>query len=1143
MPTVVTTDTILPAGQTATFTNAYSGYILRPVHGQPSPSLTIAGSVIVTHTANGIIAGIDYSLGALYTETLVTITATGSLSVTANGEAATGVGLFGQSWTGDVANHGTLTVFGTLQAFGIMSADRTFGLTHTGVTRVSSHNEAYGVRAANGGILNNTGLVEATGAKAWAFFIDHNVTLTNSGTIRAVSTGAIESIGIQVSHGSNETSRIVNTGLIEADIAILDASSSYSPPPDSRQDIENGAGGRIVGRVDLAAGDDRLVNAGVIEGLVLMGGGADTYDGRGGRQTGGVHGGFGGDVLTGGDGADVLFGEDGDDIIDGGAGDDYLQGGRGDDRISGGDGVDTLTYAGLTRGVVIDLSQGGGEAAGRQTLSSIENLLGSRWGDRLTGDGLDNLLYGADGDDILIGGAGSDELAGGRGADTLTGGTGADVFRFGSGSGADIITDLSAEDRVVIHGYSAWRDVLQIGNDTLIVFSDTDSLLLRDTLISTLTPGRLQFSAQPMPDYQRTDVAPPAGLGDERFVFHDRVSILEGETVVWSHAGGLNVFAADAARNVGVDNAGWLFVTMGPNDVAGVMLAGFGGRADFVNAAPGRLVVNSTGPSQVARGVISLDSGTAVTNHGLIEVTGALDAQGITNDQYSISVVNTGALRVVAGDNAYGVFLGHFGNLTNGGLIDVTGAAGRVFGVYGVTNTTVANSGQITVRNGDGVGVGIAAAMGPYAISNSGTITADRAIDTSRAYGGELTNSGRLAGAVLLSEDADLFINTGQVDGPVNLGRGDDIFDGRTGVQLARVSGGDGWDRLVGSSGSDDLAGDEGADTLTGGTGNDRLDGGAGDDIAVFSGARAEYSWTMSGGVMTVTGPDGVDTLTSVELLRFSDQLVSLTGYGLRMEGWGGDDVLHGTELNDVLSGGQVPPLNAANGRDSNGRDWLYGHEGNDILSGGGDIDFLDGGDGDDQLSGGGGADTLIGGDGRDLLDGGAGADQLDGGKGDDRIVGGDGDDVISGGDGDDVIEGGAGSNLIDGGYGFDQVFLAGEHSAYRLFNFGDVFYLKNEHGADHLISIELLRFASGRTVDLAALQQRLDHGQSINLGEFLDGGETDMDPHILPGEQPEVSRIWTDETAPHLKSGWLSGDVMLVRPDGQETGPDPWAI
>ncbi|WP_445940417.1 type I secretion C-terminal target domain-containing protein [Pseudomonas sp.] len=53
------------------------------------------------------------------------------------------------------------------------------------------------------------------------------------------------------------------------------------------------------------------------------------------------------------------------------------------------------------------------------TLDSIENLVGSRFDDVLTGTSGTNSLVGLEGDDILIGNGGNDTLTGGEGADTF----------------------------------------------------------------------------------------------------------------------------------------------------------------------------------------------------------------------------------------------------------------------------------------------------------------------------------------------------------------------------------------------------------------------------------------------------------------------------------------------------------------------------------------------------------------------------------------------------------------------------------------------------------------------------------------------------------------------------------------------------
>ncbi|MBO9557148.1 MAG: hypothetical protein J7515_01005 [Caulobacter sp.] len=139
-------------------------------------------------------------------------------------------------------------------------------------------------------------------------------------------------------------------------------------------------------------------------------------------------------ILYGQAGDDVLRGEGGDDQLEGGAGNDHLYGGAGRDALIGGDGYDFARYDEVSSSVTVDIARGGfsGEAFG-DTFSSIEGLVGSAFGDTLTGDGGDNTFYGLAGDDVLRGEAGADRLEGGVGNDHLYGGAGGDVLVGGDG--------------------------------------------------------------------------------------------------------------------------------------------------------------------------------------------------------------------------------------------------------------------------------------------------------------------------------------------------------------------------------------------------------------------------------------------------------------------------------------------------------------------------------------------------------------------------------------------------------------------------------------------------------------------------------------------------------------------------------------
>ena len=155
--------------------------------------------------------------------------------------------------------------------------------------------------------------------------------------------------------------------------------------------------------------------------------------------------------IFGMDGADKLYGENSNDVLNGGTGSDLLAGGKGNDQLLGGPGTDTADYSTAISKVVVNLAQTGAqntEGAGIDTLSSMENLIGSSFNDRLIGDAKANSLSGNDGNDRLRGAAGDDILNGGSGIDSLSGGSGKDTFVFGKSafSGVDQILDFNGAD-------------------------------------------------------------------------------------------------------------------------------------------------------------------------------------------------------------------------------------------------------------------------------------------------------------------------------------------------------------------------------------------------------------------------------------------------------------------------------------------------------------------------------------------------------------------------------------------------------------------------------------------------------------------------------------------------------------------------
>jgi Ca2+-binding RTX toxin-like protein len=121
-------------------------------------------------------------------------------------------------------------------------------------------------------------------------------------------------------------------------------------------------------------------------------------------------------VLVGNAGNNALTGAIGADYLYGFGGNDVLWGGADGDTIDGGEGIDTAVYTASNAGVYADISINlyfGGHATG-DTLTGIENLIGSSYDDVLVGYTGSNVLTGAAGNDALFGAYDDDTLLGGK---------------------------------------------------------------------------------------------------------------------------------------------------------------------------------------------------------------------------------------------------------------------------------------------------------------------------------------------------------------------------------------------------------------------------------------------------------------------------------------------------------------------------------------------------------------------------------------------------------------------------------------------------------------------------------------------------------------------------------------------------------
>lgn len=168
--------------------------------------------------------------------------------------------------------------------------------------------------------------------------------------------------------------------------------------------------------------------------------------------------------------------------------------------ISGGSGNDTVSYAGFSSAMDIDLRPVAQQTAeepgfwngaadvsgmakvkgiapegifGHDYLVSIENVFGTNYNDLINGNSGSNRLEGRGGNDALKGHEGNDSMKGGDGNDSIWGGEGHDSFSgddgndlLNGGAGNDGITGGAGQD--TING-GAGNDIMAggIGNDTM----------------------------------------------------------------------------------------------------------------------------------------------------------------------------------------------------------------------------------------------------------------------------------------------------------------------------------------------------------------------------------------------------------------------------------------------------------------------------------------------------------------------------------------------------------------------------------------------------------------------------------------------------------------------------------------------------
>ncbi|WP_227268765.1 calcium-binding protein [Roseobacter weihaiensis] len=144
--------------------------------------------------------------------------------------------------------------------------------------------------------------------------------------------------------------------------------------------------------------------------------------------------------------------------------------------LDGGDGIDTLDLSQAAEAVAVNLKAG---TLGNSAVENFENVIGTAFDDKITGDKQDNVISGLGGVDKIFGRGGDDTLVGNKGDDFIYGGRGDDILVWNNGDGSDLMNGGKGDDLV------------QVNFDTDLV---NDDLQNRDVAEFSMTDKGVQFA-------------------------------------------------------------------------------------------------------------------------------------------------------------------------------------------------------------------------------------------------------------------------------------------------------------------------------------------------------------------------------------------------------------------------------------------------------------------------------------------------------------------------------------------------------------------------------------------------------------------------------------------------------------------------
>ncbi|WP_189836413.1 putative Ig domain-containing protein [Sulfuriferula multivorans] len=748
-------------------------------------------------------------------------------------------------------------------------------------------------------------------------------------------------------------------------------------------------------------------------------------------------------VITGNAADNSLLGLGGNDTLIGGTGNDALFGGEGADTLIGGSGDDYYEIDNV--GDTIIEAAGEGDDFVRSTVSFT---LGANL-ERLAIDGTDNLyVTGNSLDNGLWGNLGNNTLTGGTGNDYLFGDAGNDIYVYNRGDGQDSIdnTDLLSA-----------TDTLRFGTG----ITDTDVLAFQSGTNMFLkvkgTTDQIGFI-----NYYGADTVNGSDVSDHKI---DRVEFANG--VVWdqamiqtvvdrannNNAPTINSFLpalqarADSsftytvAANTITDPDPWDSITYSVKMQDGSAVPSwliFDATTRVLSGTPGagnvgsfQFILWGTDNYNYSAGeYVTMNVGAA--NHAPVLSTALPDQAAPQGGAFSYAFASNAFTDPDAGDT-----LSYSATLADGSpLLSWLSfnAATRTFS--GTPSTLGAISVRVTAKDTGNLTVSDTFDIN-VSVQNL-TLNGTSGVDTLNGGVGNDTLNGLAGNDTLNGNAGNDRLDGGTGNDTLRGGAGDDtyIVDSATDVITENLSEGidnvqasvtttlaanvenltlTGTTAINGTGNTLDnvLTGNSANNTLTGGAGNDRLDGGTGSDTMLGGAGNDTYVVNVSTDIVTENASEGTDTVESSVTLTLAANVENLTLTGTTaINGTGNTlaNVLTGNSANNTLSGGTgADSMIGGAGNDTyvvdNALDAITENlnEGTDLVQSSvtytlaANVDNLTltgttaingtGNTLDNVLTGNSAANTLAGGAGNDRLVGGAGADTMQGGTGNDTFV------------------------------------------------------------------------------------------------------------------------------------------------------------